>query len=112
MASFKIVLIVVAVVISISGCSTSPSKGGLRTSYAAPLEADWIRDGQSLEFEKELWYPMDNVENILDSEVYKVGVYRSLDIFVEAIDVRPYDRLYTKFGKNKYRFFEKHDVHH
>lgn len=112
MASFKIGFITVAVVISISGCSTSPSKIGSRTSYAAPLEAGWIRDGQSLEFEKEPWYPTDNVENILDSEVYKVGLYRNLDILVESTDIRPYDKLYTKFGKNKYRLFEKHDAHH
>lgn len=88
-----------------SGCTTT---GNAPAQYStAGIEADWIRNGQPLEFEKESWYPTDMVENLLNDEVYLMGEYRGVQIFVDKTDVRPFERLYTKFGKHKFRVFEK-----
>ncbi len=70
-------------------------------------EAEWIRNGQPIQFEGELWFPADGIENLLDSEMDLVDAYNDVEVFVEKKDVRPYSRLYTKFAKNKFRFFEK-----
>ena len=87
------------------GCSRTLETAQL---YPVPAEeAEWIRQGEPIEFEGERWYPVDGVENLLDSEVYLAGEYRGVQIFVEKMDVRPYDRLYTKFEKNRFRYFEK-----
>ena len=76
--------------------------------YKVPVvEAEWIRNGEPIEFEKEMWYPADGVENLLDPDVVQVQEYRGVEVFIEKIDVRPYDRLYTKFGSNQFRYFEK-----
>jgi len=93
----------------LAGCTTC----GLERKelYPAPVtEAQWIVNGQPLEYEKTLWYPADIVENLLDDEVYLLGEYRGVQIFAEKTDVRPYERIYTKFGKHKYRAFEKKQV--
>jgi len=87
------------------GCVTSGNAPSQYTNLA--MEAEWIRNGQPLEFEKEFWCPTDIVENLLDDEVYLMGEYRGVQIFVEKSDVRPFERLYTKFGKHKFRVFEK-----
>lgn len=77
-------------------------------SYSAPaLEVKWIRDGEPIEFEGGLWHPADGIESLLDSEVYHVGEYKDVQIFIDRLDVRPYERLYTKYGKNQFRYFEK-----
>ncbi|MDP3143698.1 MAG: hypothetical protein Q8N14_07210 [Candidatus Omnitrophota bacterium] len=87
------------------GCATSLEK---QETYLAPNpEVQWIINGQPLEFEKTLWYPTDIVENLLDDEVYLMGEYQGVQFFAEKSDVRPYERLYTKFGKHKFRIFEK-----
>lgn len=76
--------------------------------YPAPhIEADWIRQGEPIEYAGELWYPVDVLENLLDSEMYLLGEYRNVQFFISKEDIRPYDRLYTKFGLHKYRVFEK-----
>ena len=72
-----------------------------------PAEVEWIRSGQPVDFESESWFPQDSVDNILDSEVYLVGEYKGTQIFVEYTDVRPFERLYARFARNKYRPFEK-----
>jgi len=92
----------------VSGCVLS--QGGpersLTSSY--PLtEPQWVRDGQPIEFEGALWYPTDNVEGLLDTEVYQVGEYKSVPCYLDKMDVKPFDRLYTRFAKNHYRAFEK-----
>ena len=46
-------------------------------------------------------------KSFLDSEVSVVGEYQSVQFFIDKVDVRPYERLYTKFGRNKFRLFEK-----
>ena len=44
-----------------------------------------------------------------DSEVYQIGIYKGVQIFVEKTDTKPYDRIYTKFDKNKFRYFERRE---
>ncbi len=88
------------------GCESSPTKEH-PWSRVTPLEPEWIRNGEPIIFEGETWYPADSIENLLDSEVYLMGEYNGTQLFVEYTDVRPYDRIYTKFAKNKFRFFEK-----
>ena len=89
------------------GCQSATEKEGVWHFRSPALEAEWIRNGEPIEFEGEKWYPADAIENLLDNEVYLVGEYQKAAIFVEMTDVRPYERLYTRFGRNKYRFFEK-----
>ena len=91
--------------VAMGGCQTAP----VNTNEAArsSVEATWIREGQPIEFEGERWYPLDADDNLLDSEVYIVGRYQEVEFFVDRVDVRPYNRRYTKFGRNKYRAFEK-----
>ena len=92
----------------ITGCLTQPGNVGNVQSYVfAPIEAKWIRDGEPIEFEGGLWYPADGIENLMDSEVYQIGEYKGTEIFIDKLDVRPYERLYTKYGKNQFRYFEK-----
>ncbi|MBF0533164.1 MAG: hypothetical protein HQL23_08765 [Candidatus Omnitrophica bacterium] len=90
----------------VMGCET-PVAGRHGPAAIAAGEAVWIRDGEPIEFEKEKWFPQDGVETLLDNEVYLVGRYRGVPFYVEKIDVRPYDRLYTYFGEHQYRYFEK-----
>ena len=94
-------------IFSLASCESAPVREHPWSSKTVPSEAEWIRNGEPVEFEGERWYPQDGIENLLDSEVYQVGEYRSVPVFVEMTDVKPYDRLYTKFSKNKFRFFEK-----
>jgi hypothetical protein len=90
------------------GCQATTGNVGQMQSYAFDtLEPQWIRNGEPLLFEGEKWYPTDGIENLLDNEVYPVGEYRGVKFFVEKVDIRPYNRLYTKFGKNKFRYFEQ-----
>ena len=93
-------------VLFLSGCGSMPN-GGQMESYPAPIqEAEWIRSGEPIEFDGKQWYPQDGIENLLDSEIYLVGEYRAVQFFVEKTDVKPYNRLYTKFGRNRFRYFE------
>ena len=95
-------------VVFISGCQTTTHNAGQFHSFRlAASEADWIRNGEPIEFDGEKWYPADGTESLLDSEVYLTGEHRGVQFFVEKIDVRPYNRLYTKFSKNKFRYFTK-----
>lgn len=96
---------------SIIGCQNMQGNAGLIGPLPSrSLEAPWIRDGEPIEFENRLWYPADGTENFLDSEMLFVAEYRGVPVFVDKVDVRPYDRLYTKFDRNKFRFFEKRTV--
>jgi len=90
------------------GCNASRGNYGQVQSYKIySMEADWIRNGDPIEFEGDLWYPADGTENLQDTEVYLIGEYKGVQYFVEKTDVRPYKRLYTKFDKNKFRYFLK-----
>lgn len=90
------------------GCQSTQGNQGVMNNYVVnAIEAEWIRDGLPIEYDNEKWYPTDNAESLQDSEVYLLGEYKGVQFFVDKMDVKPYNRLYTKFSKNKFRFFEK-----
>ncbi|MBF0570732.1 MAG: hypothetical protein HQL12_02550 [Candidatus Omnitrophica bacterium] len=91
------------------GCaSISPGNDGQVQSYPSPvIEAGWIRDGKPIEYNGSKWYPVNDYEILQDSEVYQITEYKGIQIFVEKIATKPYERLYTKFEKNKFRYFER-----
>ena len=95
----------------LGGCATLNSgNDGQVQSYPAPaIEAAWIRDGEPIEFEGNKWYPVNDFEVLDDSEVYQIGAYKGVQVFVAKIATRPYERIYTKFEKNKFRYFERRD---
>ncbi|MBI3602413.1 MAG: hypothetical protein HY209_05925 [Candidatus Omnitrophica bacterium] len=91
------------------GCAhmTSGNNGQLQSYPAPEVEAGWVRNGDPIEYDAQKWYAVNDVETLLDSEVYQVGEYKGVQIFVDKIDTKPYHRLYTKFAKNQFRYFEK-----
>lgn len=92
--------------ILVSGCSGMKGNDGNVTTYKIPVgEPEWIRNGEPLEYDGVLWYPMDSVDVLLDSEVILLGQCRDVDFFAQTVDVKPYNRLYTKFGRNKFRVY-------
>ena len=91
----------------LSSCRSTGNVGQMQVYAYPPIEAEWIRKGEPISFEGELWYPQDGIETFLDSEIYLLGEYQEVQFFVEKLDVRPYKRLYTKFAHNQYRYFEK-----
>ncbi len=94
--------------LSLGGCQTTSGNQGQVQSYPFPtVEPEWIRGGEPIEFEGELWFPADGIEGLLDSEVYLAGEHKGVQIFIDKLDVRPFNRLYTKFGKNQFRYFEE-----
>lgn len=97
--------------LTIMGCShLSNQNSGDVQSYSIPtVEASWIRDGKPIDLEGQQWYPVNDVEVLLDSEVYQVGEYKGVQVFVDKVDTKPYKRFYTKFAKNKFRYYEKRD---
>ena len=102
-------VVMLCVILATVGCqSTSGGNAGRIKHYAlSSIEAEWIRNGEPIEFEDELWYPADGVEGFLDSEMRLVGEHQGVEFFIDKVDVRPFGRMYTKFGKNKFRFYEK-----
>ena len=106
--SLVISLLSLVVSFCLAGCAHSPSGNeGQLQSYVAPtIEVGWIRDGQPIEYANQRWYPVNDVETLLDSEVYQVGEYKGVQVFIDKVDTKPYHRLYTKFAKNKFRYFE------
>ena len=91
------------------GCTLNKNNGlsniGL---YAFPSEEpNWIKNGEPIIFEGRSWFPQDQVDILLDEEVLPLGDYQDVKFFAAKVDVRPYERLYTKFGPNKYRVFEQ-----
>lgn len=101
-------MICLFLIITTAGCQSIRDHGGHAPNYAlSSIEAEWIRNGEPIVFENELWYPVDGVEGFLDSEMRFMGTHQGVEYFIDKVDVRPFSRLYTKFGKNKFRFFEK-----
>ena len=92
-----------------AGCSSTRSgNSGQLESYPYPvIEAGWVRNGEPIDYDGHKWFPVDDVENLLDPEVYQIGEYKGAQIFVDKIDAKPYDRIYTKFAKGKFRYFEQ-----
>jgi hypothetical protein len=95
----------------LGGCTTINSdNNGQVQSYSVPvIEADWIRNGEPLEYDGNKWYPVNDYEAMQDAEVFQIGEYKGVQIFVEKIETKPYERVYTKFDKNKFRYWERRD---
>ena len=106
--SNKLSLILACSLLFLTGCINTKGNIGNVQSYPIPtFEAQWIRNGEPIEFEGERWYPADSTENLQDSEILLMGEHRGIQFFIDKLDVRPYNRLYTKFGRNKFRYFQK-----
>jgi hypothetical protein len=95
----------------LGGCaSVNSGNNGQVQSYPSPgIEAGWIRDGEPIEYDGCKWYPVNDYEILQDSEVFQIAEYKGVQVFVEKIAVKPYERIYTKFDKNKFRYFERRD---
>jgi hypothetical protein len=102
-------VLMITAVLGVCGCVHRSSDNEAQIqSYASPvIEDNWIRDGQPIEFDGDKWYPVNDVEILMDSEVFQVGEYKHVQIFIDKMDTKPYHRLYTKFAKNKFRYYEK-----
>lgn len=105
---FHTLTVIALFLLAAGGCQSTNGGNSRRIKkYAlSSIEAQWIRDGKPIEFENELWYPADGVEGFLDSEMRLMGKHQGVEFFIDKVDVRPFSRLYTKFGKNKFRFYE------
>ena len=104
---FLFFIMLFAVIVN-CGCKTTETQKMKKDIYAdMEREAAWIIKGEPIEFEGERWYPADGIESLLETEVYPVGEHRGVKFFVDKIDIRPFNRLYTLFEKHKYRFFLK-----
>ena len=99
--------LVFAVALLATGCLTSHPASEGTLSGVVLSEPEWVHNGEPIEFEGEKWYPTDEVESLLDPEVYLLGEYRGVKFFIDRTDVKPYSRLYTVFGKDRFRAFEK-----
>ena len=102
--------IAICILFFCAGCAgmNAGSNNGQLQSYPAPLiEASWIRNGEPIVYEGKQWFPVRDVESLLDTDVYQVGEYKDVQIFVDKTDIKPYERLYTKFAKGKFRYFER-----
>jgi hypothetical protein len=89
--------------IILSGC-TSTSGGNYGRDYAL-READWIKEGKPIIFDSRTWNPTEYIENHLDSEMDYVGEFQKVPFYVERRQIKPYNRIYTKFDYHKYRLF-------
>ena len=103
----SIVYSLLSIVVFLHGCGPKGNVGQLQSYGTLNEEPLWIRNGEPIIYEEEMWYPIDGVESLLDQEVQVLGEYQGVQFFVEKIDVRPLNRLYTKFSRNKFRIFEK-----
>ena len=104
---FFVLLILIFAGIS-AGCSGVKGNVGKMPTFPVPnMEAEWIRNGEPIEYEGHKWFPQDHFDILLDSEVYLLGEYRGVQFFVDKVDVKPYNRLYTKFSTNKFRSYRK-----
>ncbi len=100
----KLFLIIGCVVLV--GCFPKSHPDYLPQIYKAPdTEAPWIRSGEPLVYQDRKWMAADDTESLTDMEVLKVGEYQDVEFFAAKEDVEPYQRLYTKFGRNRYRYF-------
>jgi len=99
-------IVMMAILLGLAGCSHLEQNAGQMAMFQIPeQEAQWIQDGEPIVYEGQQWYPEDRFDVLLDSEVYFKGAYRDVPFFVQKIDVRPYRKIFTKFGRNKFRIF-------
>jgi hypothetical protein len=89
----------------LAGCSSVGNNGSIQSYPFLAQEPKWIREGEPIFYEGQRWYPQDDIEVLQDPEVLLIGDYRGIQVFVAKTDVKPYERLYTKFDVNKYRYY-------
>ena len=101
--------VLLGAVVLAAGCNSVRSdNSGQLQSYPSPvIEAAWVRNGEPIDYDGHKWFPVDDTENLLDTEVYQIGEYKNVQIFVDKVDTKPYNRIYTKFAKNKFRYYEQ-----
>ena len=106
---FSLLLAAALMSATLTGCQAGAAgnKGKMQTYPVGEREAEWIREGQPIPFENESWYPTDNIEVFTDREMILMGEHKNVQFFTDKTDVRPFDRLYTKFSRNQFRIFEK-----
>ncbi|MBF0569965.1 MAG: hypothetical protein HQL18_04250, partial [Candidatus Omnitrophica bacterium] len=76
MKKFLLVLLVCAAFGAV-GCQMAQEREDQAQATSAPLsEPEWLRNGEPIEFEGELWYPTDEVERLLDLEVFQAAEAR------------------------------------
>jgi hypothetical protein len=106
MGSHKLLIgIVAGTFLFLTGCGGGGNKGSIQSYPFLAVEPKWVRDGEPIFYQGQRWYPQDDVEVLQDSEVTLIGDYRGVQVFITKTDVKPYDRLYTKFDINKYRYY-------
>ncbi len=86
-----------------TGCATG--SWSRRSKDYAIKEADWVREGKPIIYESKSWYPTEYIENHLDKEMEYIGEFQQLPFYVELRQIKPYNRVYTKFNYHKYRLF-------
>ncbi|MFH1202472.1 MAG: hypothetical protein V1674_06255 [Candidatus Omnitrophota bacterium] len=92
----------------IFGC-VSYAPGKFRGDF--PVKEDsWIREGEPLIFENKPWHPTEDIEILLDSEMDLMGVYKNVPFYVEKRQIKPFDRIYSKFGNHRYRMFKQKET--
>lgn len=101
------VLMAGMVLLGLAGCMAARQRSEPSLTADQLTEPVWIRHAEPVEFEAAAWFPTDNVENLLDHEVYQAGVYRDVPFFIDRTDVRPFERIYVRFAPNRYRACEK-----
>jgi hypothetical protein len=109
MRKFLIFSFIILSTIVVSGCSFPKSGDNVMVVPVPISEPAWIRSGEPIQFEGENWYPTDEVENLMDNELDEAGTYRDVTFFLAKTDVKPFDRIYTRFAKGRYRAFEKRE---
>lgn len=97
----------VAILGGLTGCIPLSRPDDIPQMYAVPdQEAAWILAGEPIVFQDKSWFPADATEAFLDKEMRKLGQYKGVDFFVSREDVEPYERLFTKFDRNRYRYYQ------
>ncbi len=96
-------ILVVFLAVVLAGCIAG--SGGRRNVDYAIKEAGWIKDGKPIIHDNRSWYPTEYIENHLDGEMEYVGEFQSVPFYVERRQIKPYNRVYTKFDYHKYRVF-------
>ena len=94
-----------SLLIMIFGC-VSYAPGKFRGDF--PIKEDaWIREGLPIIFQDQSWYPTEDIENLLDSEMELRGEYKGVPFYIEKRQIQPFNRIYTKFDNHRYRVFKK-----
>jgi hypothetical protein len=97
-----IIALFLILIFSLAGCAA----GYLNKPHDyTTKEADWIRNGQPITYDNKKWYPTEYIENHLDVEMEYAGEFQKVPFYVERRQIKPFNRIYTKFDYHKYRLF-------